>query len=264
VRTDDEARDAQAFFAAHCDTVRVMPFLEGIPCSIHGVVFPETVIVFRPVEMLTLRRVGSDALMYSGLATFWDPPDADRAAMREAARVLGSTLRERFDYRGAFTLDGVLTEDGFLPTEVNPRPGAGLGPQAAAADVSLLLLNKMLIAREEADYRPSDLEELIVSAADAKRGGACYSIFPGDRTTTDVLGVARRDGRYTVLPEGESGDGILIFGPSHAGSFVRFQPDATRVIPGPSFAPTAVEMFAFTDAEFGTGFGPLEPARPVG
>ena len=53
-----------------------MPFLEGIPCSIHGVVFPDGVATFRPVEMVTLRRPGSNRLHYAGAATFWDPPAA--------------------------------------------------------------------------------------------------------------------------------------------------------------------------------------------
>ena len=40
VRGEEDVAEAVAFLAARCDRVRVMPFLEGIPCSIHGVVFP--------------------------------------------------------------------------------------------------------------------------------------------------------------------------------------------------------------------------------
>ena len=47
--------------------------------------------------------------------------------MREAARRVGAVLRDEVAYRGAFTLDGVATVDGFRPTELNPRFGAGLG-----------------------------------------------------------------------------------------------------------------------------------------
>lgn len=263
IRTPDDLAEASAFFAEHCDSVRVMPFLDGIPCSIHGVVFPETVIALRPVEMLTLRRPGSNRLLYSGLATYWDPTDADREAMRETARRVGNHLREQVGYRGAFTIDGVMTEEGFLPTELNPRPGAGLAPQTGAAGLNIALLNKLIIEGEDADYRPPDLEELVVSAADAKRGGGCYTIFAGDETQTRYIGVARRDGRYVVLPEGEAGDGMITLGPSGAGGFVRFDPDLSRVSIGESFAPTAVELFAFTDAEFGTGLGPLEAATPA-
>lgn len=263
IRTDDDEAESSAFFSEHCERVRVMPFLEGIPCSIHGVVFPDTNIVFRPVEMLTLRKTGKSELQYSGLATYWDPPDRDRDAMRDIARRVGDTLRDRLDYRGAFTVDGVLTEDGFLPTELNPRPGAGLTPQLAASGVPLWLVNKMLIEHEDADYRPAHLERIVVEAADAKRGGGCYTIFEGNEKDTRYVAVDRRDGRYVTVREGGSGVGVLIFGPSGAGGFVRYQPDPALVSIGDSFAPTAVEVFAFTDAEFGTGLGPLEAARPA-
>src|SRR6266536_534005 len=55
VRTPDDEAEAGAFLAAHCARARVMPFLEGIPCSIHGIVFPDGVAALRPVEMVTLR-----------------------------------------------------------------------------------------------------------------------------------------------------------------------------------------------------------------
>ena len=37
----EERADALDFFKSRCDRVRVMPFLEGVPCSIHGIVLPE-------------------------------------------------------------------------------------------------------------------------------------------------------------------------------------------------------------------------------
>jgi hypothetical protein len=263
VRTEDDAAEAQSFFATECDRVRVMPFLEGIPCSIHGCVFDDDETAFRPVEMLTLRRRGTNRLHYTGVATYWDPPDADREAMREAARRVGRWLRERVDYRGLFTLDGVLTVDGFLPTELNPRPGAGLSPLAAASSLNVFLLNKLIVEREPADYRPDDFEHLMISNGDETRGGGCFTLFGGERNETSHISVAKRGGKFVVVPEGEPGDGVLMFGPSTAGSMVRYQPDVALVPRGPSFAATAAEIFAFTDAEFETGLGPLEPARSV-
>jgi hypothetical protein len=58
VRDEEDAVEAAAFLGARCDRARVMPFLEGIPCSIHGVVLPDGVATFRPVEMVSLRRPG--------------------------------------------------------------------------------------------------------------------------------------------------------------------------------------------------------------
>ena len=54
------------------------------------------------------------------------PAGGVREEMREAARRVGEQLRAEVEFRGAFTLDGVATADGFRPTELNPRFGAGL------------------------------------------------------------------------------------------------------------------------------------------
>jgi hypothetical protein len=58
-------------------------------------------------------------------------------------------------------------------------------------------------------------------------------------------------------------DGVLSFGPSGVGGFVRLALDPDRVPVGRSVAPLAVAAFALADERFGTGIGPLEPARAV-
>jgi hypothetical protein len=39
---------ALAFFVTRCDRVRVMPFLDGVPCSIHGLACRTAQRAFRP------------------------------------------------------------------------------------------------------------------------------------------------------------------------------------------------------------------------
>lgn len=98
------------YYQKHCDHVRVMPFLEGVPCSIHGIVFPDYVVALRPVEMIVLRKPNSSEFFYAGTATFWDPASSDREVMRAMAKKVGSALRDMVNYRGIFTIDGVLTK----------------------------------------------------------------------------------------------------------------------------------------------------------
>src|SRR3712207_3775703 len=149
-----------------------MPFLEGIPGSIHGVVFPDAVAAFRPVEMVTLRRPGSGRLRYAGAATFWDPTRADREVMRDLARRVGAGLRDRVGYRGAFTVDGVLAAEGFLPTELNPRLGAGLSVMTRdLPELPVGLLHCALIAGDRLAYGAADLEDQVLAAADRTRAG---------------------------------------------------------------------------------------------
>src|SRR5262249_48950176 len=169
-RDDAELAEAADSLRAISDRVRVMPFLEGIPCSIHGIVFPDHVVTVRPVEMVTLRQ--PPRLRYCGAATFWDPPPQRRTEMREVARRVGETLRETIAYRGAFTIAGVMTEEGFLPTELNPRFGAGLGVIGRAIpELPLGLLQRAIVEGLELDYRPADLEEVLLAGADEHRGG---------------------------------------------------------------------------------------------
>jgi hypothetical protein len=57
VGTDEQARAAAEFLGEHRDDrLWVMPFLDGVSCSIHGFVLPGGVAALRPVELLVLRR----------------------------------------------------------------------------------------------------------------------------------------------------------------------------------------------------------------
>jgi hypothetical protein len=264
VRTEADADEAAAFLGARCDQARVMPFLEGIPCSIHGVVFPRGVATFRPVEMVTLRRPGSGRLRYAGAATFWDPPEADRAVMRELARRVGDGLRERVGYRGAFTVDGVLTAGGFLPTELNPRLGAGLSTMTRdLPDLPVGLLDRALIEGEPLAFPAEELERQVLAAADRTRAGGAWTATTVATDATRELPVVLQDGSWGPAAAGQRSDGALSFGPSGIGGFVRLALDPARVPAGPSVAPLAVAAFALADERFGTAIGPLEPARAV-
>jgi hypothetical protein len=267
VRGEEDAAEAARFLAERCDRARVMPFLEGIPCSIHGMVFPDGVAAFRPVEMVTLRQPGSSRLRYAGAATFWDPPTADREVMRDLARRVGDGLRERVGYRGAFTVDGVLTADGFLPTELNPRLGAGLSVMTRdLPELPVPLLDRALIEGEALAYRAGDLERQVLEIADRSRAGGAWTVTrrgPEAAGANEEVAVVFEDGACRVAGDGRPPDGTLTFGPSGVGGFVRLSLDPERVAAGPPVAPLAVAAFALADERFGTGIGPLEPARPV-
>ena len=277
VRGAEDVAEAESFLGGRCDRVRVMPFLEGVPCSIHGVVFPEGVATFRPVEMVTLRRPGSGRLRYAGAATFWDPPAADREVMRDLARRVGDGLRERVGYRGAFTVDGVLAAEGFLPTELNPRLGAGLSIMTRdLPDLPVGLLDRALIEGETLAFGAADLERQVLAAADRTRAGGAWTVTerrpeaPGANPqarpaagATQELPVTFEAGACRPATAGREPDGVLSFGPSGVGGFVRLALDPDRVPAGPPVAPLGVAAFALADERFGAGIGPLEPARAV-
>ncbi|MEZ4220955.1 MAG: hypothetical protein R3B13_08500 [Polyangiaceae bacterium] len=266
VRNDAHAEEATAFFAQHCDRVRVMPFLEGIPCSIHGFVFRDDVIALRPCEMVVLRKPGDSQLQYARAATFWDPPAADREAMRNVARKVGAHLRATYDYRGAFTVDGVLTERGFLPTELNPRFGAALAVMAAKCDLFLPLLNAAIIERDDLDFRPRELERELLQYADAHRAGGGMAPTDSAPADTQYLQFRLENGAFVVAGTGSEAEGFdatARFGPGASGGLVFVELSSATTPVGPSAAPRVAAALMAASDHFQLGLGPYESARDV-
>jgi hypothetical protein len=248
---ESEAR-ALADLGPVCDRVRIMPFVDGVACSIHGIVLPDGVAVLRPVEMVTLRR-GRD-LVYAGCASFWDPDDDVRDAMRSAARRTADELQRRVDFRGTFTIDGVVDGGRFWPTELNPRLGAGVHVVArAGGNVPIHLLHELAAAGRPVGLAAAELERFLVEQSDASRAGGTWTAT-SDATTAATGRPAHFDGadwRWDGPPSG-----TVIAGPG----FTRcsFEPAATPV--GPSVGARAAAFWRFADDELGTGLGELSPA----
>ncbi len=263
VQTDADGAAAVAFFADHAERVRVMPFLEGVPCAIHGMVFPDAELAFNPVEMVILRKPGTRDLRYAGAATWWDAPPEGADEMRAAARRVGAHLRTAVGYRGAFSIDGLLTGDGFRPTELNPRYSIGLGLQMAQVEGMPTLLNRTVIAGEDLEFRPADLERLVrEAAAHSRRGGAHRVVRKRPEATVEVA-VCFRDGKAEVVPDGSDPDATLTYGPGPVGGWVRLRIDPATASMGEWVAERAVAAFALADELWGTGIGPLETSRPA-
>jgi hypothetical protein len=113
VQTPTQAVLAAAHFSATCDRVRVMPFVEGRPCSIHGFVSAGGVAVLRPVEMRIRRDEDAGRFEYVGSSWDWTPPAVVGERISEAARSVGTALSSAVAYRGSFCVDGVLVGDDF-------------------------------------------------------------------------------------------------------------------------------------------------------
>jgi len=262
-RTVDEAVAIAADYASACDVARVMPFVEGVPCSIHGIVFDDHVAALRPCEMVVLRR-DDGTFHYAGVATCWDPSPADRAAMRAMVRRVGAHLRSTVDYRGVFTIDGVLGADGFRPTELNPRFGAAMGGYMRPLEgLPLYLLHLAIAARVDADWQAEALEALLVEAADGARYGRVFAMVdaPPDEPLRHGLR-ATDDGFALVDPDGPR-DALFVYGPAAFGGYTAAVFDDAAVPRGASFAPLAVDTLAWMDATFDLGIGPRTAARDV-
>lgn len=252
-----DALRAVAHFAVACDRVRVMPFLDGVPCSIHGCVLPDGVAVFRPVELAILR--GSDRhFVYGGLGSTWDPSGADREAMRRLARTVGEHLAAAVGYRGFFGVDGVMTADGFRPTELNPRLSAGAAQLGRAADPELFsLLQLGAVLGVPPPMTADELEQWAVATMDSRRFCRPVAVTPATLVEEPVaIPVASVDGR---LQRAHAGSGLTVeAGPNPFGTYVRLSVD--RAAPGQRVAVLNTALMGFLDAEMGTGFGRVDPA----
>ena len=129
--------------------------------------------------MATLRDTAARRFVYGGLSTWWDPPAADREAMRDAVRRIGDLLAAEHGYRGAFGIDGVLTADGFLPTELNPRYSGGVSAIAQADPDLMTLLQMALMAGHDPGLTVEELESL-TGLLDARRVGKPVAVGQGE------------------------------------------------------------------------------------
>ncbi len=234
VRDRRDVGPAVEWFANHAVDVRVMPFLDGLPCSIHGFITNDGVAVFLPIEMIIMRHATRPEFVYGQAANFWNPPIAVRDEMRLAARRVGAVLAERYGYLGGFGIDGVCTAEGFLPTELNPRLSIGHGLHSRAANVPLESMERMLI-EGDLDVNANELETFIVGEAqESRRGGSLLPLkgrYKGARA-----GIRFVEERAVAVDPDGSTDAVMEIGPAAMGSIivVRFDPDRTPI--GPSVA----------------------------
>ncbi len=241
--------------------VRVAPFVEGVPCSIGAFVTADGVAVLRPVENVTLRR--GRRLVYSGLATLYDPPAAVRAGMEDAARRVGEELRRRVGYRGGFAIDGICSGGGWVATEVNTRLSGGFATHPGTGVPALPLLQAVLVegsaddvltaAAVEAAYRPP---------MEAVRSVRVARVLPevpaGGPASVEVV----VEGRTARLAEGhETAHGRLMVGAAATGGVVLARlTDADRPLDrGAPAAPLAAALLDLADELWGTGTAGLQP-----
>jgi hypothetical protein len=262
VRSAGDGIAAHEFLAARCDRVRVMPFLDGIPCSIHGWVFPGQVIGFRPCEMLVFRVPGSAKLSYAGAATCWEPSAAVTHAMEDAVMRVGEHLRQSVGYLGSFTLDGVVTADGFRPTELNPRFGAAISRMARGMpDLPLYLLHVATTEGAALDFRPSSLQALVRTQAAAHPVVRGMHMLEGQHGIEErSCGLCRHGEGWREAESSEQADATLRVGPATAGALVFVSVEPHAIHRGRSAAPDVSSLIAFADQLWDLGIGPLQPA----
>jgi len=109
--------------------------------------------------------------------------------MRAVARRVGSWLQAEHGYRGAFGIDGVLTADGFRPTELNTRMSAGATTVSEVDRRFFTFLQAALVAGVDTGLTAADVEGL-VPAMDAHRTGKVVCVGEGTSVEEDCYPLA--------------------------------------------------------------------------
>lgn len=267
VVTDAEARAAAHALAGDglagpgAGRVRVAPFVDGVPSSIAGFVTADGVAVLRPTEMLVLRR--GRRFVYSGCSTLHDPPGPVRAAMRDAARRVGEELRRRVDFRGGFSVDGIVSGGRWWPTEVNTRLAGSAGCVAQAVpEVLPLLLQARLLSGDEGAPGAADIETALLGRVDARRALTLARVVSGVRWS-DVRSTRVRVVGRTAIPvdDGPGDDTFTVLaGPSAVGGVVLARVSPGQARPGGPAGPLAASLLDLAAERFGADTGGLEAA----
>lgn len=259
VQNGADAAAAVEAYTGHHSHVRVMPFLEGQPCGIHGIVLPDGVAALRPVEHVVLRTATEGRLRPAGAGTSWDPPAADREQMREAVRHVGAALRALAGFRGSFCIDGVLTRNGFRPTECNPRWGAALNYlHTASPDFPTLLTHHAVSAGQAIGASCQDLEGALVDAADRRRRATAWAQLsrPWPALASHRLRV-HDDGTWSAAEAAEPAAAVLTVNPSATRGSVSLTFDPLQLPLGAAVGPRIASAFAWADHALGTDIGPM-------
>ncbi len=286
----EELVEATAERLAGFRRLRIMPFVEGVPCSIHGMVVPtgrdrSVTIVFRPMELMMLRDPVRYRFVYGRASSHWDPAPSDRAAMIDVARVVGDELLRRVDYRGVYTVDGVLGRSGFVPTEVNTRYGAALPAEMATVDgppLDLFVINQALVENRIDGLDPELLERWVLdnldgtrrasgfvdiaAAPDRERRIDLHRAVDGSLTVSDPadgdFGTARGRGDETAGGPGDQLVAEVRWGSARGGGTLAVT-GGPAIPTGPQTAPLMVEVIEAAQRHWGLAVRPLVAAQSV-
>lgn len=253
---------ARADVAAKGTRVRLMPMLVGLPIRLHGLVTGQDAIAFPPLELVAPIRVDRGTFLSVGAV----PTLPDHDELLAATGRAGEVLRGRLGYRGAFSIDGVLTAAGFRPTDLNTRLTSAMEAAPSALRVRLHLAN--VLARDGVDV---DRETLSALAQNIFGAPQTYTLYGAAGSANDrprdVL--VRWRGDRLVVAYDDQIHGRLAITPSLRGWLLTATLQRSNLPAGP-LNRLAPQIFELSDAILGTDFGDLMapddlpgPRRPV-
>lgn len=233
--------------------VRVMPMLAGAPCRLHGVVLVGSTMAFTPLEILVPRRPADGAFLCAGTAPM---PEFEQPPLLELTRSIGEALRDRLDYRGGFSVDGILTRDGFRPTDLNTRVTSAF--ESAPPPLRVAVHASALLA--QAGLPGADAAGLEKQAHHALNNAACLSLFTVvNGPAAPAMRPIRWNGPTLVPCAVEEAHGTIGIIAAPRGTVLRIRLRRQHLPAHLSPQEAAVLAFRVADELLGAGLGDLQP-----
>lgn len=236
--------------------VKVMPLLPGIPVRLHGMVFADVAVAFPPMEIVTLPRTSSGTFLCCGAVGVLP----DSAPLRALTERIGEGLSSVLGYRGAFSVDGILSGADFQPTDLNTRLTSAM--EAAPADVRIQLQAANVLAREGACLVEASWIDSLADQAFDERAVTVYGASPVAKAGSLELAVRWEGTELRQVGHLEEADGWLNLAPSLRGWTLTARLLRHRLPTSRHAGVHAPAIFRFADRVLGTDFGPL--AMPFG
>jgi hypothetical protein len=139
-----------------------------------------------------------------------------------------------------------MTRTGFLPTELNPRFGAGLSRAVRGIEgLPLLGVHRALIEGLQLDYRPAELEALLVDGADRQRNASAFCQVP-ERPESEVeVFLDVQEDRVEAVEDRGSANVVLKWGEGIVNGAVVVSLNGDGVPVGPATAPLVAGALAY-------------------
>lgn len=226
VRGQEEFAAALRWASERADRVRIAEFVPGQPCSTLGMVLADGVAVFDPIELVILAEAPTGRFEFCGLSNLFRPASETAVQLRDHVRSIGTRLAEQVNFRGLFSVDGILSPNGFVATELNPRQSSGLGLRRTWSDFPLNLFQRAAQEALPAVYglRSSDVEDAFRNVARQHPGFTVRVNLPGsapglgqhkvdvvvDGTTRHVLFASDGLSANVLSIDPQPGPGVLL------------------------------------------------------
>jgi hypothetical protein len=205
------------------------------------------------MDIVSLPRLDQGTFLLAGAVP---TTRASGSELSELTDRIGVQLRARLSYRGAFSVDGILTNGGFLPTDFNPRLTSAMEAAPSALRVRLHVAN--LLLREGIDLDIATIEQVARQVFATRETHTLYGAAATARSNAPRRSGIRWHGQQLIIADSAVEHGHVTLAPSVRGWLVTANLAAAFLPADRPLGALAPQVFRVSDEHLGTDFGRLD------